>query len=400
MSLLVSRASAARWALTSVILSFSVFANEDSCQSEEIDSMQGRGACLLQGAPTRAKMDLEAGIGKAQTQKKLDVTKLIGTPEGLKKTLSWSTNVGQPQHSCKGSHFQLDFNGTQSGMVVTNGMLLKKGDCAQEPKTTKPVLTKGLSCDAEATGCHMWCAPVWQSYYDTTDWSGFDARCKGWDGSFNATDSDCAKTGRLFTWARAEIPSTKNELDMTFAIPHNCASWGAPLWVTIYDPTNYGKSYRWCFNKQDDFGGCDKSEIVSLSKWHDHNFKFASFMEKHGYAAINYVLELSVYSEFEPLEVLINNLKLRYVKEETTTKAPALKKEKPKPCGSEVTCGIDHQCCRKLNSTVDARCCPIDWKCCEDSCCPQYYTCSVTGAGHTCTPPESEELRKPLLCQL
>lgn len=289
-------------------------------------------------------------------------------------------------------------------MAITNGILLRKGDCSLTPNSSKPVLTQDLSCAPEATGCHMWCAPIWQSDYDTTDWSGYDARCNNWDGSFNSTDSVCAKTGRLFTWARAYTPSTKNVLDLNFAIPHNASSWGSPLWVTLYDPMNWAKSYRWCFNQKNDWGACDVSEDVSLSQWHNRDFKFTSFMEKHGYAAPSFVLELAVYAESKSLEVLINNLHLRHVEELTTPEPPSWVLEAQgmsKACGSEGACGIDHQCCRKDNSTVDARCCPKNWQCCEDSCCPHYYTCNISTAGHTCSPPERERIHNPPgLCQM
>jgi len=377
-------ASAVSLALACVVLSTSVFAKDDNCQSQEDIDVQGTGHSLLQAARAQSKVHK-------------------GPFEGLKKTLSWTTNIGQEHHDCKDSRFEVDFNGTLSGMAVTNGMLLKKGACSLTPTSTKPALTQDLSCEPEASGCHMWCAPVWQSDYDTKDWTGFGNRCSSWDGTLNSADSACAKTSRIFTWARVDVPNKKNVLDLTFAIPHDASSWGSPFWVTLYDPLNWAKSYRWCFNQKGDWGTCDSTEEVSLSKWHDRTFKFSSFMEKHGFAANDYVLELAVYAEFESLEVLVNNLKLKHVKELTTTSAPPsfLLEKTTRPCGSEGACGSDHQCCRKDNSTLDARCCPKNWTCCEDSCCPEYYTCNIVNGGHTCSPPEREMIHvKPGLCQM
>lgn len=187
----------------------------------------------------------------------------------------------------------------------------------------------------------------------------------------------------------------KNELDLTFAIPKSCSHWCAPLWVTLYDKKNWAKSYRWCFNKQDDWGVCDESETVSLSTWHEKNFRFMAFMQKHGYAAETFVLELAVYSEFEAAEVLINSITLSEVTR-VTTPPPT----DHKTCGSENVCGDDHQCCRKGDSEVDAKCCPKSWSCCEDSCCPSYFNCTITDAGHTCKPPTEEVQQKPELCSL
>jgi hypothetical protein len=385
--------SAISLALACAILSTGVFANDDNCQSEEVVDVQSKGPSLLQARGTRSKA-------------------LKGPFEGLKKTLSWTTNIGQEHHDCQDSRFEAGFNGTISGVAVFNAMLLKKGACSLIPNSTKPVFTRELSCEPEATGCHMWCAPVWHADFDTKDWTAFGARCSNWDGTFDQADSACAKTGRLFTWSRVDVPGAKNVLDMTFAIPRDPTTWGSPFWVTIYDPLNWAKSYRWCFNQQGDYGSCDSVEYVPLSQWHDRSFKFSSFMSKHGFAANDYVLELAVYSESESLEVVINNLHLRHVEEPegpaeeppTTTAAPSLFLEEAnpsRPCGSEGNCGILHQCCRKANATLEARCCPKNWKCCEDSCCPEYYTCNRANGLHTCNPPERGMTHgSPRVCQI
>merc|ERR1719393_1105909 len=118
-------------------------------------------------------------------------------------------------------------------MVVSHGMLLKKGKCKADSTHTSPSFTKSLTCEDDSTGCHMWCAPVWQSHHDTTDWGAFDERCRKWDGSFRGNDTVCSKTGKVFTWARTQVPETKNELDLNFAISNACSHWCAPLWVTV-----------------------------------------------------------------------------------------------------------------------------------------------------------------------
>merc|ERR1719191_2329586 len=116
--------------------------------------------------------------------------------------LPWTTNVGQDHHSCPGSRFQMDYTGDHNGLTVDKGAVLTKGSCPNLPSTAKPIFTHELHCATAATGCHMWCAPVWASHHDTTDWSAFDSRCKDWDGTFNASDSACSTTSKLFTWAR------------------------------------------------------------------------------------------------------------------------------------------------------------------------------------------------------
>jgi hypothetical protein len=318
--------------------------------------------------------------------------------------MSWTTNVGQKEHSCDGSDFQV-VDGKHNGLMVKNGMLLTKGECPHSTspakKSSKPHFTQLLSCEATATGCHMWCAPVWQSHYDTTDWSAFDSRCKGWNGELKK-DTACAQAGRLFTWARTEVPVSKNMLELSFAISEGCSHWCAPLWVTVYDTKNWAKSFRWCINRKDDWGVCDSQEDVSINVWHDRTFKFSQFMQKHGYDADHYALEFAVYSEFEKAEVLINNIALSKAKDITTTLSPEEEKAKNPPsinkCGS-TKCGSEEQCCRGKNPQFDAKCCPKEWSCCEDSCCPSYYKCTVTEFGHTCKPPH--EAPKPLgLCQL
>lgn len=323
------------------------------------------------------------------------------------KSLSWTTNIGQKNHNCSGSKFKVDFTGSHGGLAVSKGMILKKGKCpytATATKTTAPFFTQKLSCEAKETGCHMWCAPVWQSHFDTTDWSAFDRRCTGWDGASNASDLACAKTGRLFTWARTDTPSPKlkNKLSLTFAVLEECDQWCAPLWVTIYDPKNWAKNFRWCFNRKDDWGVCDKTEDVSLGKWHDREFEFNQFMQKHGYIAESYVLEFAVYAEFKAVEVMINTIKLSHVDYKPATEPPKSEDSKPviKSCGAADHCGSNQQCCRKAGSVDEAKCCPKSWSCCEDSCCPSYYNCTITDAGHTCKPPIVKAPEKPALCQM
>jgi len=314
--------------------------------------------------------------------------------------LSWTTNIGQEFHDCNGSRFKVGYSGTKGGMVVNNGMYMKVGKCA--PNGTVPLFTQELTCEANATGCHMWCAPVWQSHHDMEDWGAFDARCQGWDGGFRSEDAACVKMGKIFTWARVDLPEHKNLLQLTYAITKGCTHWCAPLWVTLYDKTNWAKSYRWCINRKDDWGVCDNEQTVSKGAWHDGKFSIAKFMEKHGYLAGQFVLELAVYSEFEDPEVIINSIKLSYVHEVIPTEPPnlAVTVATHAPCGSEPACGDEHQCCRKGNSEVDAKCCPKDWTCCEDSCCPSYYNCTVTDLGHTCKPPVGEVYEVPKLCSL
>jgi len=319
--------------------------------------------------------------------------------------LSWTTNIGQEFHQCNGSRFNVGYSGTKGGMVVHNGMYLKVGDCA--PNGTVPLFTQELTCEANTTGCHMWCAPVWQSHHDTSDWGKFDERCRGWDGDFRSEDAACVKIGKIFTWARVDLPEHKNQLDMTYAIAKGCKKWCAPMWVTLYDKVNWAKSYRWCINRKDEFGVCDNEKNVSKGTWHEGKFSIMKFMEKHGYLAGQFVLELALYSEFEAPEVIINSIKLSYVKEAIPTKPPNdpvlavnISQKKEAPCGSEPACGDDHQCCRKDNSDVDAKCCPKDWSCCEDSCCPSRYTCTITDMGHTCKPPVGEVYPVPAICAL
>mmetsp|Transcript_41423 Transcript_41423/g.65637 ORF Transcript_41423/g.65637 Transcript_41423/m.65637 type:complete len:391 (-) Transcript_41423:46-1218(-) len=319
------------------------------------------------------------------------------------KDVSWTTNMGQKHHKCKGSRFEVDFTGTHKGLVVKNGMLLAKGDCHHEGSSrSKPVLSQGLTCESKATGCHMWCAPVWQSYYDSTDWSAFDSRCKDWDGDFKEKDLTCRQAGRLFTWARTVAPNARNALELTFAIADGCKHWCSPLWVTIYDPSNWAKSFRWCFNQKDQFGVCDRTEDVALNGWQSRKFQFHDFLQKHGYDADEYAVELAVYSEFDKAEVLINEIKFVHVAEKAITTSPPPDKPQHsiKKCGSQKTCGGEEHCCRKGDSTVDAKCCPSAWSCCEDSCCPASYICAITQFGHTCTPPKHEEPKKPDLCNI
>jgi len=315
-------------------------------------------------------------------------------------SMSWTTNVGQPTHRCTGSRFVSDFSGKYKGMTVQNGLLLTKAKCPSQV-STKPILTQQLSCDKTATGCHMWCAPVWQSHYDSTDWSAFDSRCKDWGGEFRSSDTECGKTSRLFTWARTDVASAHNTLDLTFAIATGCTHWCAPLWVTIYDTNNWAKSFRWCFNRKGDWGVCDKEEFVSTGNWQDRSFKFSEFMQKHGYESKAYALEFAVYAEDELAEVLLKKVELSYVKDVTTTQKPQPEQEKPdvRKCGSKDACGSEERCCRKGDSVVDAKCCPSAWKCCEDTCCPSYYECEVTKFSHACKAPK-EERKPPGLCEL
>jgi len=349
--------------------------------------------CLLQRSRSKVHAHVDSAVlqDKGNSSMEIDLLKV--------DSLAWSTNIGQEFHKCEGSHFKVDYSGTNGGMVVTKGMLLRKGLCPDKPNGTVPKFTQSLTCEAKATGCHMWCSPVWQSHHDSLDWGAFDARCRGWDGSFHNEDTDCATMGRVFTWARVDVPASKNQLDLTFAISDTCTHWCSPLWVTIYDPKNWAKSYRWCINKKDEWGGCDNAEEVPMSSWHDRSYPFHLFMQKHGYVAENFVLELAVYAEFESPEIMINSIKLKHVKEATTTPAP-VNKLVTMTCGSEPSCGENHQCCRRGDSEVDAKCCPKDWSCCEDSCCPSFYTCNITEFGHTCKPPVGEVYEKPAICAL
>jgi len=381
-----SGASAARLTLAIVVLSARGFADEDNCQLVDYSGVEEKEQCLLQ----RSRPEVRPHIIELKGRSRVHTSKSDG--------LSWTTNIGQENHKCEGSRFDVDFSGTHSGMVVTSGILLKKAKCHSEQLSTRPLVTQGLSCEANATGCHMWCAPVWHSHHDMSDWSLFDYRCSNWDGSFNSDDAACAKTGQVFTWARADTQSSKNQLALTFAVTQDCGNWCSPLWVTIYDPKNWAKTYRWCFNRKDDWGVCDVSEDVSLNAWHDWKFAFNDFLQKHGYTPEHFVLELAVYAEFESAEVLINSLKLSHVKEETTTAAPPPPVQKT--CGAQQACGNDHHCCRLGDSEVDAKCCPKSWSCCEDSCCPAYYNCTITDAGHTCKPPVEEAPERPELCNL
>jgi len=404
------RASLACTAVAMVVLFGSGFANEvEECESplEQEHSSSQQSACLLQRSRSevtseRPQVNPQLVQRKSKDQKgskdqpalKQKQSSKSHSPQSF-KDLSWTTNIGQMHHECAGSRFEVDFTGTRSGMAVNSGMLLSKGTCSDSINTTMPSLTQALTCEKTGTGCHMWCAPVWQSHYDTTDWSAFDSRCKNWDGGFNDNDTQCANTGKVFTWARTEVPSSKNALEMTLAIATNCSTWCAPLWITIYDTKNWAKSYRWCFNRKDDWGACDNAEDVSLYAWHDRKFEFHHFMHKHGYTADTFALEFATYSEFEAAEVLMNSVQLTHVKD--TTPAPLPDHQ---ACGSTRQCSSKHQCCRKGDSEVDAKCCPTTWSCCEDSCCPSYYTCSITAFGHTCKPPTDEVATKPDLCHL
>jgi len=348
--------------------------------------------CLLQRSRSKIRTHVSSTFSKDHAH---DFVGVFGEIDLFKhKPLAWTTNVGQDFHDCSGSHFKTNYSGTRSGMVVKDGMILKVGHCA--PNGTVPTVTQGISCQANATGCHMWCAPVWQSYHDTQDWGAFDERCRGWDGESVSNDAGCVKMGQIFTWARVELPQHKNHLALTYAITKNCTRWCSPLWVTIYDKNNWAKAYRWCVNRKDDWGMCDDEEVVSKGTWHDKAFDLSKFMQKHGYLAEEFVLELAVYSEFEDPEVMFNSLKLSHVNEDSSV-IP----ESGENCGSQPACGVEHQCCRKGNSEVEATCCPKAWSCCEDSCCPNYYNCTITDAGHTCKPPiEHVPLAPPALCSL
>lgn len=330
-------------------------------------------------------------------------TQSFAIKQNLVADMSWTTNIGQKHHTCKGSRFEVDFTGTHKGMVVKKGMLLAKGDCGQKVgHKSKPLLSQSLTCDAASTGCHMWCAPVWTSYNDSTDWSAFDSRCKGWNGDFKENDSTCAKTGRLFTWARTMAPKTKNVLELTFAITESCKHWCSPLWVTIYDSANFGKSFRWCFNRENEFSVCDHAQDVSINGWQTRRFAFHEFLQKHGYDAEEYVVELATYSEFQKSEVLFNQIDFSHVTSKPTTTSPPVgeKTTTHLPCGSQKACDADEQCCRQGDSMVNAKCCPSTWSCCEDSCCPAFYTCAISDLGHTCVPPKEEAVKKPELCRL
>lgn len=423
MALHIRGASVVCLALTIAVLSLGASASDAECELVE-PSVQDRSnqQSLLQRALTdvhpHTKGDTDsklvqpkaASIGDHLVKGTKRTIKTSVTTQQKKKKragvqtaedLSWTTNVGQKHHNCSGSHFKMDFTGTHNGMVLEHGLILKKGKCPRT-NSTKPLNTQALSCGNKSTGCHMWCAPVWQSHGDTLDWSAFDSRCSKWDGSFQGDDTTCAKAGHVFTWARAELAPTKNHLDLTFAMVSNCTQWCSPLWVTVYDPRNWAKSFRWCFNKKDEWGVCDRSDEVSLDTWHDKEFSFTLFMEKHGYTPEHFVVEFAVYAEFKSAEVLINSLKVSHVAEITTKNVTLAVEatEAPKTCGGQQSCSDDRQCCRKGDSEVDAKCCPKDWSCCEDSCCPAYYTCSITEFGHTCKPPTNEQHKKPELCSL
>mmetsp|Transcript_43744 Transcript_43744/g.76746 ORF Transcript_43744/g.76746 Transcript_43744/m.76746 type:complete len:443 (+) Transcript_43744:56-1384(+) len=325
--------------------------------------------------------------------------------------IQWRTNIGQEHHACYGSKFDVDVSGSYGGLVLKEGMLLRKGKCQHSKKNSKPLYTQLLSCEDEATGCHMWCAPVWISHHDSTNWAAYDERCKTWNGSFDDSDSACQKADKLFTWARTEVPTGKNALDMTFAITKDCDRWCSPLWVTVYDEDDFAKSWRWCFNRKDDWGSCDTQQDISLGKWHELSFQMDQFVQKHGYHPDSLILELAIYAEFDATpEVIVSHLKFNEESQvATTTKAPPIEmkgefdrhKGKIQNCGQR-PCGKDQKCCRKGgNSTLVTKCCPTDWQCCEDSCCPSYYTCTVTDEKHhSCDAPAEEPPKKPELCML
>lgn len=381
------RKSIAQFSLAMVALSAKGMVPDSECDLAEPSFVAEKQHCLLQTVSSK-----ERPVFKAPARS----TSISDVQE-----LSWTTNSGQQHHNCSGSGFEVDFTGSHNGMAITNGLILKKGSCSSTSGSDIPRIMQALTCQDEATGCHMWCAPVWQSHYDTTDWSGFDSRCKGWNGTFDSSDKSCADIGKLFTWARAEVPSSKNEMELTFAIPKACTHWCSPLWVTIYDPSNWAKSYRWCFNQQGDWGTCDQTDDVPLNTWTKRRFRFSDFMEKHGYEVTNFVLELAVYAEDSSMEVMVDKVKLLHVAEKkvkSTTQAPG--DTQSGACGSQKSCGSDHQCCRKGDSVIDAKCCPKDWSCCEDSCCPSYYTCTITENGHTCKPPTDEYSEMPAVCSI
>lgn len=361
---------------------------------------------LLQRA-TRRSSNSRAVVHEVSHSQRVDHRGGVRAVIDVLKGLSWTTNIGQQFHSCKGSKFDVEVSGDYSGLVIDKGILLKKGSCQHASSSTVPLYTQQLSCKDDATGCHMWCAPVWTSHRDTTDWGAFDERCRTWNGSFGPSDAACEKADHLFTWARTDVPAGKNTLDLTFAIATGCNHWCSPLWVTVYDENDFAKSWRWCFNRKDDWGGCDSQEDVAPGSWHDRSFKLTQFVQKHGYSADSMILELAVYADFNAApETLINRIKFRKVPEVATTtpeppRSPGEKKHKAKieNCGTE-PCKRDEMCCRKGNSTVDTKCCPTDWQCCEDSCCPSYFVCTISSGKHSCDAPIEEPPKKPDLCKL
>lgn len=388
--------------------------DKSSQQSQvcEVESQTVTGESLLQTATQRIP-NIVTHLGKPTPMRNLILYKqsLSGRRSIMdhKRRLAWTTNIGQDGHSCSGSKFDVDVSGDYSGLVLKEGILLKKGSCQQSKTKAKPLYTQELTCDDDATGCHMWCAPVWISHKDASNWGEFDERCRSWNGSYVTSDAICKKADHLFTWARTEVPSGKNMLDLKFAITKSCDRWCSPLWVTLYDEADFAKSWRWCFNRKDDWGGCDIQQDVGEKEWHEHSFKITQFVQKHGYAPDLMILELSVYAEFnDSPEVIMSLVQFSEESQEAATPKPTemkgdidkhAAKMQSRNCG-QAPCGKDQKCCRKGNSTLATKCCPTDWQCCEDSCCPAYYTCTADNGKHSCDAPKDEPKKKPDLCML
>jgi len=284
----------------------------------------------------------------------------------------WTTNVGKPGSDCPGSDFyQKTGKITGSELSLKKGLVLKKGKCSgsgDEPNDfSAPLLTKEVSCNG-ATGCHPWCSPVFTSDRDTKNWTRMDELCKSWDGTPVTNDPECKSRSKIFSYIRTKVPEDKNRMYMKFAIPETtmCRHWCSLLWVTLYDTEDYGKSYRWCFGHQGDWGGCDEKEDIEVEEFTEHTFKLYKFSVKHLYKPEELKVELAIWNEFLSSELLIQNITF-YHKDQPAPEAG----EKTK-CGNVDRCDEGMKCCRD-ETGAKGNCCPETSSCVEEMCCPSYY---------------------------
>jgi len=361
----------------------------------------------------------------------------VATSSGIPTVLAFTTNAGQAYNTCKGSTFAIDETGTYSGLVLKQGLRLTKGSCAVDPKVPRGI--QDMLCD-DSSGCHVWCAPVWNSYKDTLNWSAMDETCSNWDGNpkwmedpKHKEDSMCTKASNVYTWGRAVLPHNVVSINMVFAILGDiCKEHCTGLQATVYDTQSWSKTFRWCFNHQKfevnhneftEMSACDVVEDMPLGVWRDRHFHLlTNFTGKFDYEPRQLAFELAVYSEFGASEILVSSIDLTKTSRSLTAKmnssqipqipAGMSKGENdedfatPKPSSDEDTkyCGVipkcpeGSRCCRGRTQS----CCPKTFQCCGDLCCPHSHTCNAaSGKASECLPPTTATPPvRPKLCSL
>jgi len=367
------------------------------------------GAALLQ------TKSVDAGAS-SPSETSLDVTTSVGIPTDL----AFTTNAGQSYNECPGSNFSIDQTGTFSGLVMKQGLRLTKGSCALDPKDPRTI--REMACDT-SSGCHVWCAPVWNSWGDTLDWRTMDRVCSNWDGNPTPEeDPMCNKASRVYTWGRAVLPGDVVSINMVFAILGDiCKEHCTGLQVTVYDTQSWSKTFRWCFNHKrtevnhnahlTEMSACDVAEDMALGAWRDRHFHLlTNFTGKFDYQPRQFAVELAVYSEFGASEVLVSSIDFTKAPRSLTAKATKINSpdllipvgmsegendedfSTPVPSSADDTeyCGVipkcpeGSRCCRARTQS----CCPATFQCCGDLCCPRYHKCSaVSGKSAECLAP-------------